>query len=322
MKRFYLLVFLSFLTFEGLYAQTIDGQISLFPLITNEDIPSEALQNLTNRLNRAIALNGYGSYDDAERFILVANVDVVSNDVVPSTPPRVSKKVEISMIIGDVIENKTFGSCCVTLAGIGQNDNKAYISAFNSLNPSAKAIKDMFKESEQEISVFYSNSSLFITKAHTYSNAGDYDKAIAYLMTIPSIDAASYELCQNEMAIIYQQKIDKEGEALYNKASGVWKSTRNLKGAKEVAAILNDVDPYSSIMPKIDVLWTDISAKLRADELAAIEAEKRAHEERMKQAELNAESAKRLISAAKAVGVAFGIFQPKIVVNRIVRHWF
>lgn len=95
-----------------------------------------------------------------------------------------------------------------------------------------------------------------------------------------------------------------------------------MKGAKEVAAILNEVDPYSSIMPQIDVLWAEISAKLRADELAAIEAEKRAQEERMKQAELNAETANKLISAAKAVGMAFGIFQPKIVVNRIVRHWF
>ena len=267
-------------------------------------------------------MHGYGSLKEAERFVVVANVDVTSNDVVPATPPRVSKKIDITLTIGDIIENKTFGSCCISVSGIGTNDNKAFISAFSQLVPSNKAIKEMFAESKIEISNFYSNSTLFITKARSYSQAGEYDKAIAYLMTIPPIDQTAYSLCQEEISLTYKQKIDTEGLALYNKARDVWKSTQNHQGAKQVALILENVNPYSSAMPKINNLWNEISSKFKSDELAAMEAQKRAHEERMQQAKIDAETTKEFLSAAKAVGMAFGIFQPRIVVNRIVRRWF
>lgn len=322
MKRFYLMLAALFAVLGNLTAQTNEGQVSICPVIVNEDIPQEALRNLTNKLTRIIAMNGYGSLDEAERFVLVASVDVTSNDVVPTTPPRVSKKMDITMVIGDVVENKTFGSCCVSVAGIGTNDNKAFISALSRLNVSSRAIKDMFSESQEEISKFYSNSQLFLTKAHTYSMSGDFDKAIAYLMTVPPIDAGAYETCQKEIAAIYQQKIDKEGMALYNQANGIWQSTRSLAGAREVASVLAKIDPSSSAMANADALWRDISAKLRADELAAIEAAKRAHEERMKDKEIRAQNTKLLIGAAKAVGMAFGIFQPRVVVNNIVERWF
>jgi len=303
-------------------SQTNEDQVSMFAVVSNDDLPQEAMQNLTNKLARSIAINGYGSMDKAERFVVVANVDIINNDVIPSTPARVSKKIDITLIIGDVIENKTFGTCCISLAGIGTNDNKAYISAFSQLNPSCKEIKEMYTESKKEISNFYSNSTMFLTKARSLSSSGKYDEAIAYLMTIPPVDIETYSKCQEEIALTYKQKIDEEGLVLYNKAYGIWKSTRNHQGAKQVASILENVNPHSSAMPKIDSLWKEISSKFKADELAAIEAQKRAHEERMQQEKNNAETTKELISAAKAVGMAFGIFQPRVVINRIVRRWF
>ena len=322
MKKFLTLLVLFALFSTASRSQTNEGQTSMYAIVANEDLPKEAVQNLTNKLSRAIAINGYGSLDSIERFVLVANVSVTGNDVVPTTPARISKKMDITLMVGDVVENKTFGSCCLSVAGIGTNDNKAYISAFAQFNPSNKIVKEMFDEASEKISKYYSDSTLFVTKARTFSQSGEYDRAIAYLMTVPPIDQRTYRICQDEIASIYRQKIDTEGLALYQQASGVWKSTRNLQGAKQVAAILEKVNPYSSAMPEIDNLWKEITSKLNADELAAIAAQERAHEERMQQATINAELTKEFLSAAKAVGMAFGIFQPRIVVNRIVRRWF
>lgn len=322
MKKFLILSVFVVLFSTTSYPQINEGQISMYAMVVNEDLPQEAVQNLTNKLLRAISMNGSGSLDSIERFVLVANVTVTSNDVASTTPVRVSKKMDITLIVGDVVENKTFGSCCLSVAGIGTNDNKAYISAFSQFNPSNKIVKNMFDEANEKISKFYSDSALFVAKARAFSQSGEYDKAIAYLMTIPPIDQRTFKICQEEIASIFKQKIDAEGLALYQQALGVWKTTRNLQGAKQVAAILENVDPYSSAMSEIDDLWKEITSKLNADELAAIAAQERAHEERMQQTASNAELAKEFLSAAKAVGMAFGIFQPRIVVNRIVRRWF
>ena len=321
MKKFLFIISIAFFP-QLISAQINDGQVSFAPIVNNEDIPDEALKALTNKLSRAIAINGYGTLNNPERFVLVANIDVSQNDIIPSTPPRVSKKMDISMIVGDVIENKTFSSCCVSVSGVGTSDNKAFISAFSQLNPTNRAIKQMFDDATTELHAYYANADLFLTKAHSYSSTGEYDKAIAYLMTVPPIDKATYDACQTEMASIYQEKINHEGQALLNSAKGKWNSSRNLSGAKEAAKILDKINPDSSVMPDVDQLWLDISNKLRVDELAAIEAQKRAHEERMQQAAINAETAGHLIDAAKAVGIAFGVFQPRVVINRFVRRWF
>ena len=95
-------------------SQTNEGQISIYAIVVNEELPQEAVQNLTNRLSRAIATNGYGAIDSIERFVLVASISVTGNDVVPTTPAKVSKKMDVTLMVGDVIENKTFGSCCVS----------------------------------------------------------------------------------------------------------------------------------------------------------------------------------------------------------------
>ncbi len=305
-----------------LFAQTNVEQISIFPIISDADISEEVAKNVTNKLSRMISSFGYGSLGGVERFVLVANMDVTRNDVVPSNPPRVSKSIDMTLMIGDVVENMVFSSCCVTLAGVGVNDTKAYISALSRLSPSNILISQMFDEAQQEIVKMYSNSTFFLTKARSYSQQGEYERAIAYLMTVPAIDKTTTELCQREIEDTYRHKIDKEGLVLYNRACAVWRSTRDIHGAKQVAEILSGIDPYASVMSEVDVLWKDIESRLRANELAELEAEKRAYEERMKEAEMTSEGMKQLIGAAKAVGIAFGVFQPRMLVTNIIRGWF
>ena len=85
-----------------------ENRISLNAVVTDEVIPSEACRNLENKLTRAIAANGYADNGYCDRFVLTAKVDVLSKDIVPSTPARISQKMEVTFMVGDVMENKVY----------------------------------------------------------------------------------------------------------------------------------------------------------------------------------------------------------------------
>ena len=93
------------------FAQTSDeGRISIQAMMPDDVIPMEASKNLTTRMQRMLVSNGYGDNGYVERFVLTAKVDITSKDIVPSTPARVSEKMEVTFFVGDVIENKLYAS--------------------------------------------------------------------------------------------------------------------------------------------------------------------------------------------------------------------
>ena len=138
------------------FAQTSDeGRISIQAMMPDDVIPMEASKNLTTRMQRMLVSNGYGDNGYVERFVLTAKVDVTSKDVVPSTPARVSEKMEVTFFVGDVVENKLYASCTISLQGIGTNENKAMISAFSKLNPNHKDFGEMLEKAKNKIVDFW-----------------------------------------------------------------------------------------------------------------------------------------------------------------------
>ena len=89
-------------------AQTF-GQTPVYPVIFDENIPAEASRNLENKVEHILSAYGYGSVSTPERMVMSVTIDVVENNVTPTNPPRVSKKIDVTMKVGDAIENKVFG---------------------------------------------------------------------------------------------------------------------------------------------------------------------------------------------------------------------
>ena len=136
------------------FAQTSDeGRISIQAMMPDDVIPMEASKNLTTRMQRMLVSNGYGDNGYVERFVLTAKVDITSKDIVPSTPARVSEKMEVTFFVGDVIENKLYASCTLSLQGIGTNENKAMISAFSKLNPNHKDFGEMLEKAKSKFRI-------------------------------------------------------------------------------------------------------------------------------------------------------------------------
>ena len=299
------------------FAQTSDeGRVSLQAMMPDGVIPVEASKNLVTCMQRMLVGNGYGDNGYVERFVLTAKVDVTSKDIVPSTPARVSEKMDVTFFVGDVIENKLYASCTIVLQGIGTNENKALISAFSKLNPNQKAFAEMLETAKSKIVDFYTtHCTEEISKARTMASVGNYDEAISRMMAVPNVCADCFGKCQAAATSFYQQKIDTNGLQLLNKARNAWMKSQDADAANAVAQYLNAISPYSSCYQDVEKLRKEAASKLKADEL-------REWNFQLKQYEDSQAYKRSMVKACRDVGMAWANNQPKSIVKTIIRGWW
>lgn len=296
---------------SGVFAH---AQVNAYPVVLDENIPAEAASNLSNRIDRILSSYGYGSVSTAERVVLSVAIDIVENNVTPTNPPRVSKKVELTLKMGDVIDNKVFGATSVMLSGIGSNDNKAFISSFSTLKPENKNIKKFFADIDDAIAGYYAeNKQVILNKARSIALTGNFDEAIAYLVTVPPVNADCYSACQDQAIAYYTEKVNQSSQAAYNNARAAWTSEKDSIGASKALSYLKQVDPASDVYPEALSLWDTISDKLDKDDLEAKEHARQVYEDKV-------QFRNSILDAVKSIGVAFGEHQPQSVTN-LIRRW-
>ena len=259
MKRFYCL----FLILAGFVSSAQTGKISINVLVPEDTVPAEAHSMLLTKLNQIVtnydlADNGY-----TDRFFLTADVLVTSKDIVPTTPPKVSQKLEVVLFIGDIIDNKLYGSMSMPVVGVGQNDNKSYINAFQKIPTRSNALEAFMEETKDKIVSFYhQNGNSIIKSAEAFAKSGQYDEAIQTLLSIPDFCGEVSENAGEAAQRVYQMKIDKEGAALYNKAKALWESKPEESTVGEVLDLLNEVNPESSVAADCSKLTSRMTSTL------------------------------------------------------------
>ena len=311
MRRVKLLVIGISLTFFC-HAQTI----GMSAQVVDENIPDEAAQQLETKLQSALTSNGFVDNGYVERYVLTAKVDITQKDVARTTPPRISEKMDITLIVGDVLENKTIASVTLQSAGIGINENKTFINAFRNIKGDNPKIQQMLNDVRAKILDYYTNHySDIIQRADRMSSTQEYDEAIFLLTSVPNVCDDCFSQCQKHAGVVYQQKIDSEATILLEKAKAVWAAKQNEQGANEVASIICQINPKSTNYNQVVSLRKTIEAKLQADA-------KREWSFKMKQYEDNQAFKRSLVDAAKAIGVAWGQNQPRTVYKTVIRHWW
>ena len=316
MYKSYLLICLAFAISNASYAATDDSRISINALVADEAIPSEAVSILENKLVMALTANGFADNGYAERFVLTAKADVVSKDIVPSIPPRISQKIDITLAVGDIVENKVYSTYTMTTIGTGTNDTKAFVSAFTKINPQKDELQNMLAEAKTKIVDYYTeNTDEIINNAKALAAMQKYDEAIFRLMSVPNIYNKGYKDCQSAAVAIYQQKINHEAETLLAKAKNIWASSPNDTGAQQVAELISKINPEADNYQSVETFRKQVEDKLQDDA-------KREWEFLMKQYENNQAFKQSIVSACRDIGVAYGKGQPKSTTTTIVRGWF
>ena len=300
-----------------------------------EHIPEEARLQLENRLEQILTDNGVTS-GLSDRFVISAKVNITGRDVMPSNPPKISEKLEVTITIGDAIDNRVFGKTTIPVAGIGVSETKAQIQAYNRLSPQNEKIRSLVAEAQTQITDYYTNHCAdILAKADRMAQMGQRKEAIAALLAVPQECYDCYTQAQAKALALYQVEIDDEAQVWLKQAQAAWNMKHNYEQAAKAYDYLLKINPHSNAAAQADVLAREIEKTLRAQERsiaakkAAEEAEQKARAKevderewnlRVQQYNDNVQLRKQRMDMIREIGVAVGNHLPEMV-NSVVKKW-
>jgi hypothetical protein len=271
--------------------------------------------NLTNKLSQIASANGMGGSANS-RFIITANVSVLTKDITPTAPPMHAYTIEVTLFIGDGIEGTLFSSQSITLKGVGTNESKAYIAALNGLKVKDPIYQTFIEKGKNKIVEYYNSKCDFILKeAEMLTSKNDFDAAIAKLTSIPEVCKDCYDKAMTAVAPIYKKQIDRECKIRLMEATTTWNAAQDLSSADSAGAVLSQIEPGASCYKDALVLSSKIAQRVK-------ELDQREWKFQMKQQQDNVDIQKATIKAARDIGVAYGNGPKATVVRYNIRGWW
>lgn len=191
---------------------------------SNDNISDEASSILYNRLNQAVTLNGIGSTDNSNKFLLVPSVTVLSIEPTTTAPINYVAEVEITMFLVDNSKKLLISQETIVKKGVADNERKAVVEAIKSIKARDPKIKKMITIGKNRIIEYYNTECETIVKTiNAYIDCGMYDKALSELNAIPQIDGNTgcYGNTLNILSKISQEQQNAANESISNEVPDV-----------------------------------------------------------------------------------------------------
>ena len=158
--------------------------------ISSSQINETAASLLYNRLNQVVSLNGIGSTDNSNRFLMISSVSVLSIEATETVPINYVAEVEISIFIVDNSKKLLMSQEIITRKGVADNETKAVQEAIKSIKGRDPKLKKMITVAKDRILDYYNNECETVMQTiNTYLEMEMYDEALNELNAIPQIDA-------------------------------------------------------------------------------------------------------------------------------------
>lgn len=265
-----LLTFFGLILSVGLFAQTkVDLDITLNSIVIDkrDEIPQEAKSRLEEKLAKIASENGAGGISINSRFVLAAKVNTNSKDIVPGPPQMVAVNLELTFLVGDAATNQIFKTTSIELKGVGGNENIALINAIRQINVKSKDLSDLVLTGKAKINDYYTQNCMAIkNKALSLGGQKKYEEALYELLQVPASSSSCFETVLPIVQELQQKEIDLRSRELYLKASTVWSTNPNQKGADEVAGILTKISPLYTNISEVKILIDQIREKIQENE--------------------------------------------------------
>ena len=186
------------------------GRIAIKTIVPSSlDIPAAAKRILLTRMTQIASKNGLASY--GSRFIMYPRVDILTQDIIASAPPKHVYTLNVSLRIADNMTQTIYSTTDITLKGVDNNETKAYISALKGLSYRHRDVKGFIEEGKNRIIEYYNSQCDFIIKeAEALAGKKEYDQAIYTLITIPSVCKDCYMKGQDASVKVFKQKMENE----------------------------------------------------------------------------------------------------------------
>ena len=280
-----------------------------------DKMPDAARSILANKLNQIVTQNGMGGAANNERFIITANVNVISKDLTATAPPMTALVLEVTLYIGDGFVGTKFSSTSISVKGVGESETKAYISALKGISPTNSNIQSFVGNGKSKIIEYYNSKCDFIIKeAQTLVSQNNFEEAIFKLTSVPEVCKECYDKCMDAVGPIYQKQIDRECKSKLMDANTAWNASQDSYGADTAGGILAQIDPNASCYKEALALSNKIAQRIK-------EIDQRDWKLQLKEQQDNVDIQKATIKAIRDIGVAYGNGQPKTVTYN-VRGWW
>lgn len=128
-------------------------------------VPKNAARILKNKMSQIVTQNGMGG-SIVQRFIITANVNVLTQDITPTAPPMHAYTLDITFYIGDGVQGTLFSSTSVRAKGVGETEDKAFIAALKAVKVKDEAFAEMIATGKQRILEYYNSQCDMILQKH------------------------------------------------------------------------------------------------------------------------------------------------------------
>ena len=265
-----------------------------------ENIPDHAKSLIVNKLTQAVTEKGMGGAGVSPRFLVTANMELLTKDVSPTVPPVETYTFEIYLYIVDFVDQNIVSSTSFSAKGAGSNTNKAYTNALRTLNLKNSKVDKFLDDGKRKIIEYYNSRCDFvIARAKSLATQNQFAAALNTLSSIPEVCKDCYMKALDEIGPIYQDFIDHDCQVMTNVASAVWASQPNSNGAMMAGAVLSSIDPDSKCYSESKALLNKMEKKVLQDEKRDWSFMEKVYEDQVMLESLR-------IRAFRDVGVAYG----------------
>lgn len=216
MRRIKSILLILFLAVASFSAEAQNLRV-LTPSTSN--ISNDAALTLYNRLNQAVTLNGIGSTDNSNKFLMIPSVIVTSIEATATAPINYVAELEITIYIVDNSRKLLFAQETLVKKGVGENETKAVMEAVKSLKARDPKLKKIITIAKDKIVEYYNTECDNVIKTiNTYIEMGMYDEALSELNAVPQIDGLNgcYDNTLNILSKISQEQQSSSQTAIKN----------------------------------------------------------------------------------------------------------
>lgn len=269
-----------------------------------EPFPHNANIQMTNKLNQLLTKQGIASLSENSQFLLTVFAVPQNKEVLGTAPTQYIENMEMTFYIADVLNEMVYATTSQTVRGVGTTDTKAYMDAIRKININSKEMAEFVQTGKEKIIAYYDHEAArLIAQAKTHIGMKEYEAAMYTVMSIPA-QCKAYTEAQQVLLEAYQAYVDQLCVENLAAAKVAWAAEQNSKGAAEAGQYLSQIYPDAKCYGESTELYTEIKGKVLDD-----------WKFEMKKYNDHVSLESQRISAAKAVGVAYGNHQQPTTTN-------
>lgn len=245
------------------------ARIAITPYVDPElGFNKEVTKQLNSKMTTMLAKAGMAGGPN-QRFILAANVSVLTEDIIVTTKEMFQYELEVHLVLGDGIEGTKYATNSFTVKGIGDTKAGAYIAAIKKISPTHSSLKSFFEKGKQEIVNHFATKCDFMLKeAQAMADRKEYEQAISSLTSVPDACEECYNKAMDASVVIYQRMVENDCQKNINSA----KMEIANNNWDDAVIYLYGYTPDMECYPEVEKLLVEIKDHQCADALARAQA--------------------------------------------------